>query len=423
MKDKLNIWTIYQFASTPKIAGSERTYQFAKAFVMEGHDVTLWTSSFSHWGKVETIQEKNIAFNIEVEKGLNIISLKTKPFYYRNDYRRFLNMVHFAYALYRVSKRINTKPDVIIASYPSPFAALAAYILSKKYKAKFILEIRDLWPQNFIERGAYSRYHPFIVILSMLEKYLYARTRYFVTALPYFGEYLDTMAVKPEKVSWIPTGIHLDEFKTAMLQKPSNEHVSRIVTALSEAKKKGNLNVIYVGGIGVGNRVDQIVKAAHVIKDKGIEGISFFIIGEGHSKEDLKKYVSDHCLDTVTIFSAIPRNDVPRVLCRSDIGIQCLHYNPIYRYGVNLHKIYDYMAAGLPIVISAKLRNNLVESAKAGISVPPASLEEIVRALIRIRGMSEEERVSMGQRGYEYLSDNFDINNQLLERYMEIILN
>ena len=419
----MNIWTIYQFASTPKIPGSERTYQFAKAFANNGHKVTLWTSSFSHWGKVETIREDNSAFDIDVENGINIISLKTKPLYYRNDYKRFLNMLYFAYAFYQTSKKINTKPDVIIASYPSPFAALAAYSLSKKYKAKFILEIRDLWPQNWIERGAFSRYHPFILLLSTLEKYLYARTRYFVTVLPFFSEYLDKMAVKPEKVSWIPTGIHLYEFKTAMLQKPSNEHVSKILTALSEAKKKGNLNVIYVGGIGVGNRVDQIVKAGHLIKNNGIEDISIFIIGEGHSKEDLKKYVSDHCLDNVTIFSAIPRNDVPKVLCRADIGIQCLHYNPIYRYGVNLHKIYDYMAARLPIVFSAKVRNNLVELSKAGISVPPASPEEIVQALVRLRNMTKEERVSMGQRGFEYLSDNFDINNQLIKRFMEIIQN
>jgi glycosyltransferase involved in cell wall biosynthesis len=421
MKDKLNIWTIYQFASTPKIPGSERTYEFAKAFVSKGHAVTLWTSSFGHWGKVETIREKNRAFDVEVEEGIKIISLKTRPLYHRNDYRRFLNMIYFAYALFRTSKKINMKPDVIIASYPSPFAALTGYCLSKKYEAKFILEIRDLWPQNWIERGAFSKYHPFILILSILEKYLYSKTCFFVSVLPYFSEYLNAMKLRAKKILWIPNGINLFEFKKATIQKSSNKHVNRIISAICEAKKRGNLNVIYVGGLGVGNRVDCIVKAAHILKSNGIDDISFFIIGEGHSKEELKKYVSRYCPDIVTILSAIPRKDVPRILSQSDIGILCLNYNPIYRYGVNLHKIYDYMAAELPIIFSGKVRNNLVESAKAGISVPPASPEKIAYALVQIKNMSEDERVSMGKKGHEYLSDNFDITNKLVKKYMDII--
>lgn len=418
---KLNIWTIYQYASTPKIPGSERTYQFAKAFVNTGHDVTLWTSSFSHWGKMETIRNKRCTYDIEVEKGINLISLKTRPLYYSNDYKRFLNMLYFAYALYRTSITINPKPDVIIASYPSPFAALVAYLLSKKFKAKFILEIRDLWPQNWIQRRAFSRYHPFIFLLSILEMYLYTRTRYFVSVLPYFNDYLDKIKIKPEKVSWIPNGINIDEFKSARDQNFSNGHVNRIITALIESQKRENLNVIYVGGIGVGNRVDYIVKAAHLIKSKGIEDISFFIIGEGHSKKVIEKYIVDNFLDNVNIFSAIPRNAVPAVLYRSDIGILCLNDNPIYKYGVNLHKIYDYMATGLPIVFSGKVRNDLVKLSKAGISVPPDNPEEVARALVRIRNMPKGKRVALGQMGLEYLYANFDISNQLLKKYMEII--
>ena len=119
----------------------------------------------------------------------------------------------------------------------------------------------------------------------------------------------------------------------------------------------------------MGNRVDCILKAANVLKDKGENGISFVMIGEGHAKKELRKYVSDNKLDSVRIWPAISRKTVPKVLSRADVGILCLHDNPIYRYGVNLHKVYDYMAAGLPIVFSAKVRNNLVETSKAGITV------------------------------------------------------
>ncbi len=181
------------------------------------------------------------------------------------------------------------------------------------------------------------------------------------------------------------------------------------------------MNVIYVGGIGVGNRVDCIVKAARILRDKGEDKISFFIVGEGHSKKDLIKYVSDNKLNSVRIWSAIPRKAVPKVLSHADVGIMCLHDNPVYRYGVNLNKVYDYMAASLPIVFSARVRNNLVESSNAGFTVPPGNSAEIAMALERFKSMTKEERVLIGKRGYRFIDDNYNII-KLTERYLNIIL-
>ena len=165
MKKKLNIWMINQFAGTPDMPGSERSYLFARTFAEMGNHVTLWTSSYSHWGKIETIED-NVPYIIKNEGNLNIIYLKNRPIYYQNDHRRFLNMINFAYVLSKISKEIKPSPDVIIASYPSPFAAVAANRLAVRYNARFVLEIRDLWPQVWVETKSVLQippvYHNFV---------------------------------------------------------------------------------------------------------------------------------------------------------------------------------------------------------------------------------------------------------------------
>ena len=420
MNKSLNIWTIYQFSGTPDMPGSERSYQFAKAFAKKGNHVTLWTSSYSHWGNMELIDD-DTAFIIKKEGNLSIIYLKTKPLYSRNDYKRFTNMIYFAYTLLKTSKDIISPPDVIIASYPSPFAALAAYRLSVRYRAKFIVEIRDLWPRVWVERKAFSRFHPFILTLYAVEKFLYKRTRIFVTALPYVNDYLHERGIKPKSISWIPNGINLEDFKFAEKQHSLFEENNNILDIMKSEKENGKMNVIYVGGIGVGNRVDCIIEAAKILWDKGEHGISFFIIGEGHSKKELIKYVANNELKNVQILAAIPRKAVPKVLCYADVGIMCLHDNPVYRYGVNLNKIYDYMAASIPVVFSANVRNNLVKSSEAGITVPPGNSDEIAKALERFKVMTKEERDLMGEKGYKVLLEDYNVSTKLSKNYLDFI--
>lgn len=420
MNKILNIWTVSQFASTPDIPGMQRTYQYAKAFAEMGHKVTFWRSSYNHWGKKETITDGK-PYAIYEEGNLKIIRLKTRALYEKNNYKRFLNMLSFANSLLTTSKIIRPVPDVIIGAYPSPFAAFAACKIAKRYGAKFILEIGDLWPQVWVERKAFPKYHPFIVILFVIERYLHKRTRNFVSSLPYVSDYLKERDVKGFRFSWIPNGINLDDFNMNGKQDASDESINDILDAMNQERQKGKLNVIYVGGIGVGNRVDCIVQASKILRDRGEDKFCFTIIGDGHSTNDIVKYVSDNKLDSVKIWPPIVRRSVPRVLKNADLGILSLHNNPIYRYGVNLNKLYDYMATGLPIVFSANVRNNLVEQYKTGLTVPPSDPNAIASALQKLSSIPSDERLIMGERGRRAIAEDYDVK-KLAIKYLDLIM-
>jgi glycosyltransferase involved in cell wall biosynthesis len=413
----VNIWIVYQFASTPDLPGSNRTYLYARAFAEAGNDVTLWTSSFSHYGRVETIQD-DAPYAVRNEGRLKIISLKTKPAYFRNDYRRFLNLISFARNFLRFSRRELPSPDVIIASYPSPLSAYASYRLARRLHVKFVLEVRDLWPQVWVERGAFSRYHPFILFLYAIERHLYKRADTIVSALPYINDYLSERRMRQREIGWIPNAVNMDEI--AREDGGAAGVPLEICDSMKADRQKGIMNVAYVGGLGPANRVECILEAAKILKEKGEKALSFTIVGEGHSKKSLMEFASKNGLDSVRIWPAVPVSSVPAILRNADVGALCLHRNPIYRFGVNLHKVYDYMAAGLPIVFSAGVRNDIVKSSGGGFTVAPGRPEEIASALQRLLSMSPEERRLMGERGRRYVSDNYAVS-VLAKRYLDII--
>lgn len=415
----MNIWIINQFAATPQLPGSKRSYQYAKAFADMGNNVTLWMSSFGHWGKVETIQD-NLPFSVQNQGRLKLISLKTKPTYSRNDSKRFLNMIHFAYTFSKISRNMQPLPDVIIACYPSPFAAFAAYRSAARYNARFVLEVRDLWPQNWVERKAFSRHHPFVLMLYAMEKYLYKNSNVFVSALPYVSDYLIERQIKRKEIFWIPNAADMTEVESDKNETAEGDDSNNICDVMKLHRQRGTMNVVYVGGLGQANRVDKILEAARILRDKGENGIFFSVVGEGHSREKLLDFVKQNNLESVKIWPAVPGKAVPKILRCGDVGVLCLHDNPIYKYGVNLHKIYDYMSVSLPIVFAARVRNDLVASSHAGFTVSPDNAAEIADALVRFKSMNEEERKEIGKRGNKFLAENYDINI-LSKKYLEII--
>lgn len=88
---------------------------------------------------------------------------------------------------------------MIYASSPHLFAALGALIQAKRNKCKFILEVRDLWPETFVQIGVIKRngiIHKFFLII---EKYLYKNADKIVNLDPFF-DYMVNLGINREKM-------------------------------------------------------------------------------------------------------------------------------------------------------------------------------------------------------------------------------
>jgi glycosyltransferase involved in cell wall biosynthesis len=104
----------------------------------------------------------------------------------------------------------------------------------------------------------------------------------------------------------------------------------------------------------------------------------------------------------------------------ADVLVATLKDIRLYEHGTSLNKLYDYLAAGRPIVFGAHGSNNPVSESGGGLVVPPENATAMADALIRLSRMSDAERCDMGRKGLAYVQEHHDI--RILAGRLESVL-
>lgn len=392
----INIWIINHYAIHPSEPGGSRHYSLAKELAKKGHRVTVVASNFQHGtGRYNADLGKG-KFKEEMIDGIRFVWIAA-PGYEGNTVRRFLNMLVFSLRtrFNKLLKDKRNKPDIIIGSSPHPFASLAAERLAAYHRVPFIMEVRDLWPQTLVDLGRISRFHPLIVFLSWLEKYLYRKASKIVVLLPGASEYIKNLGISEEKVIWIPNGIDRDLLPD--------------ISSIEQKKKRDLFTVMYAGAHGLANNLDVIINAAKVLQDEGLaDKILFRLLGEGPEKKNLIMLAKELGLKNVIFEDPVPKKEVYAKLAEADVFIAVIKKSNLYRWGISLNKLFDYLAMAKPIVFGVRAFNDPVREAGAGISVPPEDPYALAEAVKELFRMDPKEREKMGVNGREYVLKNHD---------------
>jgi len=405
----MNIWILNHYAITPDLPGGTRHFDFGKELSKRGHKVTILASSF-HYSLLKEIKSyDNNNYIIEnINDNFKFVWVKTFP-YKKNDWRRVLNMLSYSWRVYKTAKSLSLgKPNIIIGSSVHLFAVLTSYFLSRHFKTHFIMEARDLWPQTLIDMEI-SKWHPFVIFLSLLEKFLYKRAQKIIALMPKAHEYIESLGISPRKVAWIPNGVDLSRFNIKIedvLSRSSNEFI-----------------MMYVGAFGRANNLDVAINSANILKDKYLN-IKFVFIGDGPEKSRLIKRANLLKLRNIEFRDPIKKDKIPKVLAKTDILFFNLPNLPVFKYGISSNKLFDYLASGKPIIFSSNAMNNPIDEARVGITAPPDNPQALARAIIKVHNMPKEKKQEMGKRGREYVKKyhNIPILVNKLERVFEELL-
>ncbi|MFB3883619.1 MAG: glycosyltransferase family 4 protein [Thermodesulfobacteriota bacterium] len=398
---KMNVW--YLSAHDQPRGKSSRTYDFSLELVKRGHRVTMFTNSYCHWTHEERLNPGE-KWRVEEVDGIRVVWLRTIH-YVGNGVGRGMNMLSNAWRSIQASHRFSDRPDVVIGPSVPLGTGWAASRIAAMKDAAFVFEVRDVWPIALVYDGGLSRSSPVYHAFRVLEKYLYRKCQRISATMPFLHEHVAGSGGDPQKIVWVPNGVNFERF-------------SGFETY--DGGQTLPLVAMYVGGFGVAHDVITLVRAAHLIQQKGAGPYRFVIVGDGVKRPECEKEASRLKLSNIEFRDPVPKSEVPRLQTEADVLVACVTDSESYRFGLNLNKIFDYFASGRPVIFSGRAPKDPVAGSGAGFSIPPEHPEPMAQALEKLFQMAPAERVEMGKRGRRYVEDHFDMH-KLAER-MERVL-
>lgn len=400
------IWILNHYAGTPDRPTGPRHYQLARALVRRGARVTVFAASMGHQPGVDERLSSLALARSQVVDGIQFVWLRTVP-YHGNTWRRMLNMVSYA-VMVVLAEFGRARPDVVVGSSVHPFAALAGWVIAKRRGARFIFEVRDIWPQTLIDIGALAPRSPGARLLYAIEAHLTRRADTVITLLPGIAEYLESRGLPSGHVRYLPNGPSLVEFDAAMAgEAPAS--VAPLLEVIGRWHEDGDVVFVYAGAHGRVNRLDTIVDALQLVGQRGRKGVRMLFVGDGPEKPALLHRAAELGLDDVMFAEAVPRNDLPILLAAADVGVVHTTRTPVYRYGISFNKLFDYMAARLPVLFATETAYDFVATERAGLSIPPDDAELLADALIEMADLQPAERGAMGERGRAFVEREHDM--------------
>lgn len=387
-------------------APASRTYEHARRWAQAADvRVTVITNHPNHPQGVLYPGYVNRWLTREEVDGIEVKRVKTYVAANAGVFRRTLNYLFFMIAAILAALWEPT-PDILVATSPQFFCALAGYVISVLKGCPFVFELRDIWPESIVTVGA-MRPGLAIRLLKWVELFLYRRSAHIVALTDAFRQYLLERGIVPEKISVLRNGVDLSFFVPQ--EKPHD-----LLRSLNLEEK---FVASYIGTIGMAHGIDRIVAVAEALKNHS--EIVFLIVGEGAEKRHIEGLVAQRRLPNLRILPGVSKEQIRGYYAISDLLLVTLRQTPLFRMVIP-SKIFEIMAMARPMLytVDGECRTILNE-AGSGIFVEPENVKEMVQALSTF----SQDRVllaRMGKKGRRFVEQTAD-RNRLADRYLQLL--
>lgn len=392
---KKTIWIINQYASTPETGMGGRHYYLADELGKLGYKVYVIAAGFTHLLRSKIEIKDNFLF--EERDHFTFIWVGMPEYKEAHSKQRILNWFIFPWRIQKLSKLIPNKPDVILCSSPSPIAFLGAEKLAKKFNAKLVFEVRDIWPLTLIELGGYSPKHPFIRLMQWVEDRAYKKSNVVISNLKNSVKHMVNRGMNANKFYWIPNAVSLAE-------------ISKNIPLNFESKMalpKEKFIIGYTGTLGVANALDIFIEASSLLQ-KYEDDIAFVLVGTGKEKDNLQQKSLSLKLTNIYFLESIPKEEIQSMLAEFDACYIGWKHNSLYRFGIGANKIPEYLYSGKPILHSYSGSCDPITELNVGITIEAENSQALAQAILEIYNLTNEEKKAISKRAKQAIIDQYD---------------
>lgn len=401
MATNLKIWYFSHYAGGPGIGNAMRAFHLGEAWLDLGHETTVFAARFHHLLQTgEPLPQEKMVGRVRY------VFLPARR-YKGNGIGRILNMADYCLSMLQLPKDID-RPDVIIVTSPHPFGIFSGWRLARKYRAKLVFEVRDIWPLSITEINGSSKWHPFVLMCALAERFAYRKADLASSLLGNAEEHMRRHGLPPGKFVHVPNGVDMKDADAPF--PPSTDTGRQAAELLAGWRAEGRTIVIHPGSQGLPNAVDRLLEAAALLQERG-QGHRFgvILIGGGSMTESLKAQAAKLALSNVAFFSTVPKAEAVWLTQASDIGYAGAkdHFS-VYRYGISFNKIMDFMKAGIPVILPISAQGDPVTASGCGIVTGSDRPEDIAAALEKMLDQTPQALSAMGAKGRAYVDEVFE---------------
>ena len=381
----MRIWLVTIGEPLPSDGTGERLHRagiIAEMLVSKGHEVLWWSSTFNHMKKHHRFDEDT---EIQFNESYRLRLLHACGYSKNVSIARIRDHSALARKFARLAPT-EPRPDIILSSMPTPGLSLEAARYGRAHDVPVVVDVRDLWPDVFLDLVPRSFRWLAKMLLWPIEKTVRAAcakaTLLFGLTSPYAewgARKAGRQVADMDRV--FPMGYTSRE--------PDAGAVANAWAFWADhgvRHDSGEFIACFFGTLGRQFDIETIVEAARALRNEKLP-IRFILCGDGDNAAKYKALAKG--LSNVTFPGWVGYPEIWTLMRASKVGLAPYVNVPNFLMNV-ANKPIEYLSAGLPVVASLRgCLGDLLANNECGLSYDNGDVQGLAGLLRELRDQPE----------------------------------
>lgn len=373
----------------------------------------------NHAVKVIVAEEKKKIESTELfeENGIPVLRVKTGNLYEVGFLEKTLTFLTISHSLIRGINKYFSGENfdlILFQSPPVTFHKVIKWAMNK-YNCKSYLMMKDIFPQNGVDIGLYSKTSPIYWFFRNQEKKLYkissrigCMSQGNIDYLKYHNNFIDI-----NKFELFPNTVKVQKehfYSEQEREKIRNKYGIR----------KDEVVAIFGGNFGKPQGLDFLIQILNEYKYS--KKIKFILIGRGTEKNRIFSEIKEKEYNNVLTFDFIPRKDYEKLTATCDIGL--IFLDKRFTIPNFPSKTLSYFECSLPIMAAIDKNTDygkMLEISKSGFWVENGDIKSYKNCFAKLTN-DKKLRIQMGKNGRNYFEKECSVKKsvKIIESYIEV---